>query len=1146
MQDIHQEVGMIPDADHNDSGLSADFRAVLALMRGFPMRPAPDEPLLALCRKVPDDLKVFFDTIARYDILTIWLGDYLLDVPKLMASWRRSSRAKTPRILALGHSESGGRYKVQIRGESVRILLEPAMADQDEVNEFYSLDAFFSEICSAGAALPEAFLEERLREKAMDQAAALLADPESQRRRAEADLAEGRVGLAPWPQGPAVQAEDTDELFWEAAGCQVAFVRRQDREDVEIVRADGTRRRLDLPSPGPYRDRAALSPDGTRLLVAGPVRTRVFDLESGQGTVVLEGPLQQDLAWLAEEKVAVLVRGGRWNLDLSDPDVRALSSLRKADRSGAFVPVDTVGMVHVVDIEEVRLVSSLACEARHMESILDGQALVVRRPSDSDKWGTAILVLQHGGLSPLQKFEVDIGKVRQEGRDIVSAFGFQLMGLPEAVEAHDGFVPSALLDSLEMETKETEAPRSAITTEEGPLRLVPVEIEPPGDKPHRAVRKLFRKGDWISPHIEQDHALALEKLPQTSEQSVYRAVLVAGARSAHPRRVEIRPAQKGEQFVYCFAQGGESLALWTESRLVEVRTKDGMADRIAMVGPRVEALQWLGPDRIAVLVQVLDDKRNLEIYGRRPKERWRLEGLLPLDAFDEFFAVPARGLFAFTFKHMPQDEAFTAFVLEHEHGFSFLGQFPLAVSDLWEKKEGDEAVGVYIATADQRSYRVEALEEALIAARQKAAVEDPPAEPMWALVYDVRQGMFGQREVFGISSRRFGTAHGYIDSCGAWVFEPRFSGGREFEGDQVVVTMTRHDRFGRIAADGQWVLPARFTFIGPNKEGRSRVAQGGRLTEAGVEGAGWGLCDRDGRWIVRPNSYRDMGDAHDGLCRVALDGERQNYIDLSGRLLLEKHKDRCLDFSCGRGAVLENGRWSFVDRNGDPVGDGGYSSVVPYREDVAAVQLDGRHWRFVDLDGTPLGEETFDECYPPNEGLGLVRKGDRWGYVDASGRLKGEVKFERTYIFHSGMGNVVLQGRFHYVNEDLEALGPGWDQTYRASEGIGLVRTRDRYGFVDQSGRMIADMDLTMAYSFQEGLAPARRGPEWGYLGPDGQWAIEPRFQDAGLFFDGLAAVRLGDSWGYIDKTGTMVIEPAFEVAYAFTDGRALVKVPHS
>ncbi len=91
------------------------------------------------------------------------------------------------------------------------------------------------------------------------------------------------------------------------------------------------------------------------------------------------------------------------------------------------------------------------------------------------------------------------------------------------------------------------------------------------------------------------------------------------------------------------------------------------------------------------------------------------------------------------------------------------------------------------------------------------------------------------------------------------------------------------------------------------------------------------------------------------------------------------------------------------------------------------------------------------------------------------------------------------------------------------------IRKDGRFGYMDRTGRIVAEPQFMDASDFNDGMgrvrAPTGDGEEkHGYVDISGRLVILPRYKMARLFCDGWAAV----DGCYIDKTGTKVLEGDF------------------
>lgn len=109
-------------------------------------------------------------------------------------------------------------------------------------------------------------------------------------------------------------------------------------------------------------------------------------------------------------------------------------------------------------------------------------------------------------------------------------------------------------------------------------------------------------------------------------------------------------------------------------------------------------------------------------------------------------------------------------------------------------------------------------------------------------------------------------------------------------------------------------------------------------------------------------------------------------------------------------------------------------------------------------------------------------------------------------------------------------------------EGIRLVRRNGRYGFVTESGTVVAECIYDRAREFSEGAAAVCRDGRWGFIATDGGWLHEPEYEECGDFSEGLAPVCIGGKWGYVDGMFRLLSRPRFDDAWPFSQGRGLVR----
>jgi hypothetical protein len=109
------------------------------------------------------------------------------------------------------------------------------------------------------------------------------------------------------------------------------------------------------------------------------------------------------------------------------------------------------------------------------------------------------------------------------------------------------------------------------------------------------------------------------------------------------------------------------------------------------------------------------------------------------------------------------------------------------------------------------------------------------------------------------------------------------------------------------------------------------------------------------------------------------------------------------------------------------------------------------------------------------------------------------------------------------------------------SEGMGRISINDKWGFINEQGRVIIAPRFDYVQSFSEGMAPVMIGHKWGFINPAGKVVIPPVSDSTPEFSEGVACVSVDRAFQYLDKTGKVAIPSKFEWARNFSEGWASV-----
>lgn len=202
----------------------------------------------------------------------------------------------------------------------------------------------------------------------------------------------------------------------------------------------------------------------------------------------------------------------------------------------------------------------------------------------------------------------------------------------------------------------------------------------------------------------------------------------------------------------------------------------------------------------------------------------------------------------------------------------------------------------------------------------------------------------------------------------------------------------------------------------------------------------------------------------------------------------------------------------------------------------------------------------------------FVRK-KKWKSIIVYVLLVGLVSASVFFIWR--YTDVIYLDDVKYPNSRLYGLKIGkceilkkYKSAYAASfsEGLSIVKSNGKYGFIDSTGAIILPIKYDLAWGFSEGLAVVLSDGKWEYIDRTGTTQIKldpptyPLFSNIWEevyiddytrvlpypFKENVARIRLcRNSYnriGYIDKTGKKVIPFIYQGASDFSEGLAAVK----
>ncbi|MEO0074853.1 MAG: WG repeat-containing protein [candidate division WOR-3 bacterium] len=251
---------------------------------------------------------------------------------------------------------------------------------------------------------------------------------------------------------------------------------------------------------------------------------------------------------------------------------------------------------------------------------------------------------------------------------------------------------------------------------------------------------------------------------------------------------------------------------------------------------------------------------------------------------------------------------------------------------------------------------------------------------------------------------------------------------------------------------------------------------------------------------------------------------------------------------------------------------------------------------FINDSGEVVIPPKFKDANDFSEGLAAIKYYISWGYIDTAGKIVIQCQYEKANDFKDGFAKVkyfeegekdnkgisalladfskIFTGddyEYGLINKQGTVIVPAKTYNHIASKGffsdladyyfdddlavdnkifnnglafVGKKIKGDtiKYGFIDQTGKLVIDCIYDDVYSFQNGLARVMKNGKWGIINTNNKWVVKPEYDFIGAFSESLANFRKDDNYGYLDMNGNIVIKPQFSKAQYFSEGLARVK----
>ncbi len=242
--------------------------------------------------------------------------------------------------------------------------------------------------------------------------------------------------------------------------------------------------------------------------------------------------------------------------------------------------------------------------------------------------------------------------------------------------------------------------------------------------------------------------------------------------------------------------------------------------------------------------------------------------------------------------------------------------------------------------------------------------------------------------------------------------------------------------------------------------------------------------------IRKFNRYSSVGYFHEGYARAEKNG-KYGFVDKNGNEIIPPKYEWVGQFKEGVARVFTNDKAGYVAKKGKVVISEKYDDAWEFSQGLAKVMVlkqvkDEKvpHYGFVNKKGVEVVPAIYQDAQSFYDGLAAVKKDDKWGYIDSKGQVLIPFKYKNAQSFYEGFAIVeIKKGTPFFISK----TGEEFDNFKPYADEAAAVMKEGKWGFIDKKGRLIVDFKYDEVLNFNKGYALVRIGKKRFYINKEGK-----------------------------------------------------------
>jgi hypothetical protein len=300
--------------------------------------------------------------------------------------------------------------------------------------------------------------------------------------------------------------------------------------------------------------------------------------------------------------------------------------------------------------------------------------------------------------------------------------------------------------------------------------------------------------------------------------------------------------------------------------------------------------------------------------------------------------------------------------------------------------------------------------------------------------------------------------------------------------------------------------------------------------------------------MIIPAIYDLTEDFNEGLALVNKN-DSVYFINKENINPFNEYFTEAYSFKNGIAAVKQNGKWGFINRQGQATGNY-YDEINESSNDIYTVKLNGKYGA-IDQYGQNIIDPRFDKLGDFINDFDYYIENGKYGFVNKDGKIH-PAEFDWVSDFNENKIAIYKQNNLYgLVNRKGEKiLEANYEQILRSKNEIYILVKNNLYGFYHSRGCYISQITFDFykekptEFYTDGSIFKLIKKSEVSLMDGNGKQLVElGNFEEIGFPKCGLIKVKRKNKYGYLDSKLNISIPAKYDNAEDFNNSVAIVKL---